>query len=334
VNAHDTMASADHIHDSRFKAPRGGPIIAARTVTGAVCPLCGSGDTDHAFKDSGCALRTCNVCELFFVHPYPASTPQHACVSSGEYAGIELLDCERRYQGERLYYDRHFPSIADECRDANSLLDVGCGTGNLLERFAGRPNMHRLGIELNHRAARFARRAAGCDIREVPFEQFRSDRKYDVMTMINVFSHIPSFDGMFRSLRAALAPAGKVILRTSEMSRDVTRWNQVHWGIPDDLHFLGLQTIDFICAKYGFVVVRRLQTPYEDELFLPSRWEQPGRSVLLNLAKATGVHVPGVLPGLKNLYAAALGKRLFVSLIVLKPLAAAQANGTYGGTHT
>ena len=50
---------------------------------------------------------------------------------------------------------------------------------------------------------------------------------------------------------------------------------------------------------------------------------------VLNSAKAAGVHVPGVLPGLKNLYAAALGKRLFVSLIVLKPLAAAQANGTY-----
>lgn len=203
------MASTDHIHNSHLTRQRGSPVAVARAETTPVCPLCGASETDHAFTDSGCALRVCNVCELFFVHPYPASKRQHAQVSSGDYDGIELLDCERRYQGERLYYDRHFPSIADECREATSLLDVGCGTGNLLERFAGRPNMHRLGIELNHRAARFARRTAGCGVREVPFEQFRGDRQYDVIAMINVFSHIPSFDGMFRALRAALAPGGK-----------------------------------------------------------------------------------------------------------------------------
>jgi len=293
--------------------------ISART-SAPTCPLCGSIETDHAFQDSGCALRGCNSCELFFVYPYPASKLQHEQVSSGEYGGIELLDCERRYQGERLYYDRHFAPIADECRQATSLLDVGCGAGHLLQRFADRSDMRRLGIELNSQAAQYARSVAGCDIREIPIEQFQSAEKFDVITMINVFSHIPSFDGMFRSLSAALKPDGKLILRTSEMSRTVSRWNQVHWGIPDDLHFLGMGTIDFICARYGFEVIRHIQTPYEDELFRASRWKQTGRKRLLNFAKMAGVHVPGVLPILKTIYTAALGRRLYVSLIVLKPL--------------
>ena len=86
--------------------------------------------------------------------------------------------------------------------------------------------------------------------------------------MINVLSHIPSFDGMFRSLRAALRPGGKMILRTSEMSARVSRWNQLHWGIPDDLHFLGLSTLDFLCAKYGFTIARHIRMPFEEEFFL------------------------------------------------------------------
>jgi SAM-dependent methyltransferase len=319
------MALSTHLGSITFRrGHRVEATVARSTMATPICPLCESDKTNHAFKDSGCALRVCNVCDLFFVYPYPASTQQHKQVSSGEYANIELLDCERRYQGERLYYDRHFSAIEEESVGADSLLDVGCGTGHLLERFARHRNLLRLGIELNSQAARYARCMADCDVRELPLEQFRTDKKFDVITMINVFSHIPSFDGMFRSLRAALNPGGKLILRTSEMSRQVSRWNQVHWGIPDDLHFLGLRTIDFICAKYGLEVVRRVQTPYEDELFLESRWKQTGRSRLLNLAKTAGVRLPGILPALRKLYTAGLGRRLYVSLIVLKPLPAAQ----------
>lgn len=283
----------------------------------ACCPLCGSAATIHRFSDAGSDVRMCSVCELFFVHPRPVSAEHHRRVSSGRYPGIELLDCARRYEGERLYYDRHFDLIAGASEGARSILDIGCGTGNLLERFSVRPDCYRLGIELNPVAARMARRAAQCEILELPFENFRSDRKFDVITMINVFSHISSFDAAFRSLRAALAPGGRVILRTTEMSRRVSRWNQVHWGVPDDLHFLGLNTLAYFCQKYGFTISRHVRMPFEDELFRRSRWEQMGRNRLHNAVKRIVTRIPGALAAARFLYSAVLGQRLFVSLIVL-----------------
>ena len=288
----------------------------------SVCPLCGSRETGPAFRDNGCSLRVCDVCDLFFVHPYPESSQQHQRVSTGVHREIELLDCPRRYQGERLFYDRHFELIAEEIRGARSVLDVGCGTGNLLERLAADPELDRAGLELNAQAARFARKTAECPVWEVPIEQFRSDRQFDVVTMINVFSHIPTFDGLFHSLRTLVRPGGKVVLRTSEMRGNVSRWNQVHWGIPDDLHFLGLRTLDFICAKYGFSVARHNRTPFEEELFRRSRWEQIGRSRVRNVIKKAGTRIPAALAGLKRLYTAALGQRLYISFIVLVPRAA------------
>jgi SAM-dependent methyltransferase len=281
------------------------------------CPLCAGNATHRAFRDAGCEVRVCELCGLFFVHPRPPVSEQHRRVSSGEYPGIELLDCTRRYEGERLYYDRHFDLIAQECAGATSILDVGCGTGNLLERFAAQPDCFRLGIELNPSAVEIARKVANCEILEMPFESFRSDKKFDVITMINVLSHVSSFDAMFRSLRAALAPGGRVILRTTEMSPQVSRWNQVHWGVPDDLHFLGLNTLEFLCAKYGFTIARRDRVAFEDELFRRSRWQQMGRSKSHNAIKRVAVCIPGALALARMLYKAALGERFFVSFIVL-----------------
>jgi SAM-dependent methyltransferase len=305
-------------HSSRAKAPS--PHRLHESACAPVsCPLCCSTATHGAFRDAGCEVRACEFCGLFFVHPRPPVFEQHRRVARGECPGIELLDCARRYEGERLYYDRHFDLIAEECAGATSILDVGCGTGNLLERFATRLNCFRLGIELNPSAALIARNVARCDILEVPFETFRSDRKFDVVTMINVFSHVSSFDAMFRSLHSVLARNSRVILRTTEMSPRVSRWNQVHWGVPDDLHFLGVDTLDYLCTKYSFAITRRVRVPFEDELFRRSRWQQMGRSHLHNTVKRAGLRIPGALAAGRMLYTAALGKRLFVSFIVLMP---------------
>jgi SAM-dependent methyltransferase len=314
------MASTDRLRQSPAVGPLTSASIHLPAARTPLCPLCASPETESAFTDNGCALRVCNICELFFVDPYPAGKHQHQQVSSGTNREIQILDCARRHQGERLFYDRHFSQIAEECQGASSLLDVGCGTGNLLARLEGQPGLYRAGIELNSQAARFARKVTGRTIWEIPFEEFRSDRKFDVITMINVFSHIPSFDGLFESLRTAIRPGGKIILRTSEMARTVSRWNQVHWGIPDDLHFLGLGTLEYLCVKYGFVVARHIRTPFEEELFRRSRWEQMGRSRLRNSVKKAALRIPLTLPALKRIYSAVLGQRLFVSFIVLMPL--------------
>ena len=313
------MASAKSISAPSAPAARGAALPGTH-ADAILCPLCGSWSTRFAFLDAGCALRSCGQCDLFFVSPYPASGRQHSRVSSGSYAEIEILDCERRYLGEKLYYDRHFSLIAAECAGASSFLDVGCGTGHLLERLASTHPLRLAGIELNSQAAAFARRASGCQIFEIPFEQFRGGEKFDVVALINVFSHIPSFRNLFRSLRAVLAPGGRVLIRTSEMASNVSRWNQMHWGIPDDLHFLGLRTLEFACAQYGFRIARHIRVPFEEELFLPSRWQQKGRSRLINAIKSAGLHIPGVLSASKAVYTALLGRRLFVSFVVLQPL--------------
>jgi SAM-dependent methyltransferase len=293
--------------------------LAARPAP--ACPLCEARDNKRLFTQRGYDLLACQACELLFIDPYPRPDDYQAHEAQYDFEEIKILDPARSYASQVSYYNELFPLISEECKDAKALLDVGSGPGNLLERLSVYPGLYREGIELNTRRAAYARQIAGCPIHEVPVEQFRSDRKYDVITMINVLSHIPSYDTLFKSLHALLQPKGRLILKVSEAKKDVRRWNMPDWEIPDHLHFLGLRTIDFICEKYGFAVAKRLRTPFVDEFFSPRRWKQTGRSNVRNVIKRGVAATPLALPLLRRLYGIFPGDKVFLSFIVLTPRA-------------
>ena len=142
--------------------------------------------------------------------------------------------------------------VAKACEGAKSVLDVGGGSGYLLQQLGANPALSRCGIELNEDRAKMARNISGCVIHQVPIEQFTSDEKFDVIIMMNVLSHIHSHDDLFNSLRSLLSDNGKLILKVGEFSKEPKRTDVRDWEIPDHLHFLGHNTINYICDKYGF----------------------------------------------------------------------------------
>ena len=96
-----------------------------------------------------------------------------------------------------------------------------------------RPDLYRAGVELNRQRAAQARRVAHCEVFDLPIEDFPTTRRFDVITLINVFSHIPGIDRLFEKLRLLLNDNGKIILRTGEMRKDVRKSAIFDWEIPD-----------------------------------------------------------------------------------------------------
>jgi len=284
------------------------------------CPLCQGAESQKRFADKEYDVRQCRECDLFFIDPYPADAgAQHDRVREYRYDDLEVADADKHYRAEVVYYAEHFPTIQEECRGARAVLDVGCGTGRLLELLGGDPALRRTGIELNAARAAAARRHAGCEIHKVPVEEFTSPQKFDVITMINVLSHIPTFDGLFGAIRRLLQPQGKVILKVGELESNVRRGDLFDWGIPDHLHFPGMRTIDFAARRYGFKVVRHDRMPLSEQLFSRTRWKMPGRSALRNAVKTVVVHTPLALRALAAWYDWRHGRRVWSSFIVLTP---------------
>lgn len=288
-------------------------------MNNAVCPLCGKQENKKCFSERNYDVLACKNCELFFIHPYGSNV--HEKVLTYDYDNLEILDPVRNHVASKSYYKKKYLSyIKNECTNAKSILDIGCGTGALLELlYEENPNIQMVGIELNIERAQLAKKVTNCEIYQVPIEKFVYDKKFDVITMINVLSHIPSFDNLFNSIHNLIAPDGKLILKVGEMAVDVKKDAVFDWGIPDHLHFLGINTMQFICSKYGFKIISHKKQPLSADLFSFSRWITPGRNSIRNIVKRLVASTPLALSILRKLYDIRHKKKIYSSFIVISP---------------
>ena len=254
------------------------------------CPLCKNSNHKLQFKDNGYNVLTCQTCALMFIDPYPPLQDRYDTVKDYSHGDMSILGAEKHYQYEKQFYKKYFDPIYKCCKTSESILDVGCGTGYLLERLQKSPNLKRVGLELNESRAKLARNHAQCEILETPVESLEHS-PFDVITLINVLSHIPDFDLLFNSFRRLLKPGGRLILKVGEVSSDVQQNDEMDWCIPDHLHFLGLETLQYIGKKYGFEILHHQRQPYYEDLFSKERWRSPGRSKVKNLIKTILVKI-------------------------------------------
>jgi len=91
-----------------------------------------------------------------------------------------------------------------------SILDVGCGTGALLSKFAGECDIKGYGIDISEKMIEQARRKcpqmtfqiARCD--EIPF----ADQTFDIMTSCMAYHHYDNKEGFAKEAARVLKPGG------------------------------------------------------------------------------------------------------------------------------
>lgn len=97
---------------------------------------------------------------------------------------------------------------------ARDVLDVGCGTGNLLARLNRRVD-EVVGLEPDPAtAARAGERFAdvpGVTVIRAGFAERDPDRLWDAVTLVAVLHHLP-LEATLRELRACLAPGGRLVI--------------------------------------------------------------------------------------------------------------------------
>ncbi|TSD02427.1 MAG: type 12 methyltransferase [Parcubacteria group bacterium Athens0714_24] len=118
----------------------------------------------------------------------------------------------------------------------DSLLDIGCGDGRFLhEAKKGFPNAILLGIDSSQRAISLAK-AINPEINFIcgDIQKINLDKKYDIITAVEVLEHIPSQDirSFLESLGRLLNVNGKLIITVPSDNINLISKHYQHFNIP------------------------------------------------------------------------------------------------------
>lgn len=225
------------------------------------CPYCGSERHSPWACEIGFTAVRCGECALIYCNPRPSLAAIHSAVRSGAH-GKEAkgLDVRARRIGAKVkYYHRLFGGLFNDVWSRGrpiSWLDVGAGYGEVLEAVTALapPGSCVEGLEPMKPKAEEARKR-GLTIIE---DYLRPEHtKVDVVSVVDVFSHIPSFSAFLVDVRSVLNPGGELFVETGNLADLESRAEfPGELGLPDHLVFTGEKQLRGYLDQAGFDVVR------------------------------------------------------------------------------
>lgn len=224
------------------------------------CPCCGETDASVWATERGFNLVRCADCRLLYVNPRPPMGDIDEGVRLGEHRidGEKVDVRARRIPRKVAMYNRMFERLfSDRVRAGESILwvDYGAGYGEIIEavRNVMPAGSKTVGVEpMVYKAE--SSRSRGLDVRGGYPEpnQFQAD----VISMVNIFSHIPDFSDLLGTAAANLKPSGELFIETGNLA-DLDRRNQFPGilDLPDHLVFSGESQMARFLDQTGFQIV-------------------------------------------------------------------------------
>jgi SAM-dependent methyltransferase len=141
------------------------------------------------------------------------------------------------------------------------LLDIGAATGLFLAQMRRWGKWELFGLEPHPRPARYAREVLGLKVfsgtlRDHPFP----DEFFQVITLWNVFEHLPDPIESLKKINRLLAPSGILILSLPYLESLEARFFGKYWAgweVPRHLYLFPRETLTRLLEENGFDVLGR-----------------------------------------------------------------------------
>jgi SAM-dependent methyltransferase len=255
-----------------------------RTVA---CYNCMSGENEFYATENGFTLVRCAQCGLLYVNPRPEDTEIQDAHQTGSHRGTSNLNVTGRFCASRI--PAYLRVLRELYRDGSSLLgkswlDIGCGHGEFLValRQFSKHSVVLKGVEPNIHKQETARKK-GLDVTWLDLR--RHSEKYDVISLLNVFSHLPDPPAAILAWKRILKPGGELLIETGDTADLCSEDHRRPFYLPDHLSFASEGIVVSILERCGFDVLQVRKYPYMKsgllpmfvemaKLFLPNRKSQ------------------------------------------------------------
>jgi len=232
------------------------------------CYNCGSKEYNFYDSENGYNLVKCSKCGLLYINPRPSLEDISKALATGVHTGEKAINFTGKYDETKI---NKYLRILNEFYPKNSFglsgkkwLDIGCGYGELLEalRIYTEGKAITKGSDPNLAKAQFAQ-TKNLDVSFVDIDTHTE--KYDVISLLNVYSHIPDPVVYLSNLKKNLNPKGEILLQTGHTCHLPVKHHRRPYQMPDHLHFANQEIVENIFKRLGFEVVH--VNIYRNEFF-------------------------------------------------------------------
>ena len=228
------------------------------------CPICGSSAATLLFQrppdnDPGgrvFSILRCGTCRVEWLDPFPTEEELDTAYGSGYY---ERHSPDEGAAGRlrRMAWDLEIRPLKSRLKQGVRVLEVGCGTGELLAIMRRRHGAVVQGIERSEDAIA-ACKAKGIPVHagslgDVPVEE----HGVDVIIMRHVLEHVPSPRDLLARAHSLLAPGGALLLTVPVTGGWDQRAFKDRWEgyrIPEHLLHFPSEVVESLLNDAGFKV--------------------------------------------------------------------------------
>ena len=224
------------------------------------CYICKSSKKEHYDSENGHNIVRCMECGLLYLNPRPEQSEINEASKSGMHKGDELLKVTGKFK-EYLKTDylsklNDFSYAIMFSEDKKvSWLDIGCGHGEFVETLAnfGGKNIDIVGLEPNIKKLEGARER-GMDIKF--FDLTTHQDKYDVISALNVYSHLPNPPEDIAKWCDMLNEGGELLLQTGDSAELTAEFHHKPYSLPDHLSFTSRKLLVELLENLGMEVLQ------------------------------------------------------------------------------
>jgi SAM-dependent methyltransferase len=222
----------------------------------ATCPGCGAADGERFDVGDGKTLQRCRTCGLRYAEEFadPDAVYVDGYLKGETDFGLDIMHpVFQRYLDHAA--DIRMQRIERAAGGPGSLLDVGCGSGEVL-RVAVRRGWRGVGVEPVAESAEIAR-GRGLDVRTATLEASGlPERSFDVVSAFHVLEHMTDGVGFLRTIARWARPGGLVAVEVPNWRSFHRRNNGPHWpGLRPLEHVAHYEprTLDATLRRAGLV---------------------------------------------------------------------------------
>ena len=234
------------------------------------CPICKEGVfknhtscVDHNMSHDVFHIVECSNCKFKFTNPRPKEDTIGKYYESKDYISHTSSKkgvFNRIYQGVRKYQFRKKLSLINGLikKDAKSLLDVGCGTGEFVS-FCNKNDWISKGVETDKKARCFAIENNSCNVDDSLDTAITNNERFDVITLWHVLEHVYDLDGYLKKLKSLLKEGGYLILGLPNHQSYDARYFGNSWfayDLPIHVSHFSKSDIEKLVKKYNFISLK------------------------------------------------------------------------------